>query len=80
MPVQGQDGEEIEIHFVALFSQRKDAMPLAMYHGWPGSFMDFADMLDLLKERYTPSDLPYHVIVPSLPGYGKFLTYIPITI
>jgi microsomal epoxide hydrolase len=34
-----------------------------------GSFLEFLPMLDLLKEKYTPQTLPYHLIVPSLPGY-----------
>ena len=32
--------------------------------------MDFADMLDLIKKQYSPRDLPYHIIAPSLPGYA----------
>ena len=70
VPVVGSDGVEIDVHFAALFSEREDAVPVAMYHGWPGSFMDYADILDLLMQRYRPSDLPYHIIVPSLPGYA----------
>ncbi|KAI0508526.1 Alpha/Beta hydrolase protein [Xylaria bambusicola] len=63
-------GDKLEIHFVALFSQRPDATPLVLYHGWPGSFMEFFDVLDIIKEKYTPRELPYHVVVPSLPGYA----------
>lgn len=64
------DGSPIDIHFLGLFSERKDAVPILFLHGWPGSICEFLDMLDLLTERYTPQDLPYHVIVPSLPGYA----------
>ncbi|KAI0455394.1 Alpha/Beta hydrolase protein [Xylaria acuta] len=63
-------GHKLEIHFVALFSQRPDATPLVLYHGWRGSFLEFFDMLDIIKEKYTPGELPYHVVVPSLPGYA----------
>jgi microsomal epoxide hydrolase len=35
-----------------------------------GSFLEFLPMLSLLKEEYSPSDLPCHLIVPSLPGYA----------
>ncbi len=38
-------------------------------HGWPGSHLEFLSMLDLFRKRYSPEDLPYHIIVPSLPGY-----------
>ncbi|WPG99507.1 alpha/beta-hydrolase [Acrodontium crateriforme] len=68
--VTGDDGIEFDIHFLALFSEKKDAVPLAFYHGWPGSFLEFMKILNILKERYSPKDLPYHVIVPSLPGYA----------
>ncbi|KAH6955719.1 epoxide hydrolase [Ilyonectria sp. MPI-CAGE-AT-0026] len=58
------------IHFTALFSKRKDALPLLFLHGWPGSFLEFLPVLDILKNKYTPETLPYHVIVPSLPHFG----------
>jgi microsomal epoxide hydrolase len=35
-----------------------------------GSFLEFLPMLSLMKEKYTPKELPYHIIVPSHPGYG----------
>ncbi|KAJ6031115.1 hypothetical protein N7540_001847 [Penicillium herquei] len=61
--------EEITIHFVGLFSERKDAIPLLLIHGWPGSFLEFLPILELFRNEYTSSTLPYHLIVPSLPGY-----------
>jgi len=68
--VKDDEGHDLNIHFVALFSQKPDAIPLALYHGWPGSFLEFLQILDLLKKKYSPQDLPYHVIVPSIPGYA----------
>lgn len=35
-----------------------------------GSFLEFMPILQLLKDRYNPKTLPYHIIVPSLPGYA----------
>jgi microsomal epoxide hydrolase len=58
-----------DIHFVALFSHRKDAIPILFPHGWPGSFLEFLPILDLLQSKYTSATLPYHVVVPTLPGY-----------
>ncbi|KAK5116441.1 hypothetical protein LTR62_007989 [Meristemomyces frigidus] len=63
-------GFEFEIHFVALFSRKRDAVPLVLLHGWPGSFLEFLSALEILKGKYSAEELPYHVIVPSLPGYG----------
>ncbi|KAF4632021.1 hypothetical protein G7Y89_g6112 [Cudoniella acicularis] len=62
--------EEHKIHFVALFSDKIDAIPLILFHGWPGNFMEFLPLLSLMKEKYTPQKLPYHLIVPSHPGYA----------
>jgi len=86
--IKDDDGDTYDIHFVALFSQKKTAVPIVLLHGWPGepflhlrmlsehpdscigSFLEFIGVLDLLKAKYTSADLPYHVIVPSLPGYA----------
>lgn len=70
VPITDDDGLKFDIHFLALFSEKEDAIPIAFYHGWPGSFMEFLSICSILKKRYSPKDLPYHVIVPSLPGYG----------
>lgn len=58
-----------DIHFVALFSKRPDAVPVIFIHGWPGSFLEFLPMSQLFKQKYSPDTLPYHIIVPSLPGF-----------
>lgn len=68
--VKDDEGNSLDIHFLALFSEKPDAIPIAFFHGWPGSFIEFLDLVDILKKRHTPKDLPYHVIVPSLPGYA----------
>ncbi|KAK1139968.1 hypothetical protein N8T08_010964 [Aspergillus melleus] len=62
--------EDIKLHFLALFSEKPDAVPVLLLHGWPGSFLEFLPMLSLFREQFTPSTLPYHFIVPSLPGYA----------
>ncbi|KAK1062042.1 hypothetical protein LTR12_014501 [Friedmanniomyces endolithicus] len=69
VPVTGDDGVTIEVHFMALFSENPDAVPIGFFHGWPGSFLEFLGIFGILKERYSPKDLPYHVLAPSLPGY-----------
>ncbi|GAM88923.1 hypothetical protein ANO11243_069570 [Dothideomycetidae sp. 11243] len=69
LPIRDDDGSEYTMHFIALYSEKEDAIPIAFYHGWPGSFLEFLDLLDLIKQKYTPENLPYHIIVPSLPGY-----------
>ncbi len=70
MTVKDPEAGEMEIHFVALFSAREDALPVIFMHGFPSAFTDFLPMMQLLVDKYTPETLPYHVIVPSLPDYG----------
>ncbi|EXJ82861.1 hypothetical protein A1O3_06676 [Capronia epimyces CBS 606.96] len=67
--VTDEAGRDYNIHFVALFSEKPDAIPIVLLHGWPGIFMEFLPALDILRRRYTPSTLPYHIIVPSIVGY-----------
>lgn len=69
VPIE-EDGFTFDVHFVALISQKPDAAPLLLSHGWPGSFLEFLAALDMLRTKYKPEDLPFNVIVPSLPGYG----------
>ncbi|KAH7079849.1 epoxide hydrolase-like protein [Paraphoma chrysanthemicola] len=59
----------IDLHFIGHFSDKKDAVPIVFMHGWPGSFIEFIPMLELIRDKWSKKDLPYHIIVPSLPGY-----------
>ena len=68
--VNDSDGNIIDMHFIALFSEKQDAIPIGFFHGWPSSICDFLDILDILRKKYSPKQLPYHIIVPSLPGYA----------
>lgn len=64
----GRDGRLYTIHYVGIFSKRKDAVPLLLLHGWPGSFADFYPLIPGLTD---PAAVPaFHVIIPSLPGFA----------
>lgn len=67
--ISDDEGNDFTIHFIALFSDNPDAHPLAFFHGWPGNITEFLSILDVVKSQYSAKDLPYHIIVPSLPGY-----------
>ena len=54
------DGQRI--HLVHARSPNPDALPLVLTHGWPGSVMEFLDVLDRLTDEF-------HVVAPSLPGF-----------
>ena len=64
------NGDSFSVHFAALFSKKPDAVPLIVFHGWPGSFLEFTGALEELSAKYTEDNLPFHIITPSLLGYG----------
>ena len=55
------DGQQI--HFVHLRSDRTAATPLLLTHGWPGSFVEFLELIERLRGDF-------HLVVPSLPGFA----------
>jgi len=55
------DGQQI--HFIHARADDPDALPIVLTHGWPGSVSEFLDVIEPLRAHF-------HVIVPSLPGYG----------
>ena len=57
------------IHFLHVRSPHPDALPLVLTHGWPGSVLEFEPCSASLTEPEDPADA-FHVVVPSLPGYG----------
>ena len=64
---QGIDG--LGIHFLHVRSPHPDALPLVLTHGWPGSVVEFLDVIAPLTNPPDPADA-FHVVCPSLPGYG----------
>ncbi|CAG8270903.1 unnamed protein product [Penicillium salamii] len=65
--------EGLDIHFIHERSSSKDAIPLILLHGWPGSFLEFAPIInELTKTAKSDSgkQIAFDVIVPSLPGFA----------
>lgn len=63
----------LDTHFIHVESPRPDAVPLILVHGWPGSFIEFADLIGPLADpgaHGAPEAPAFHVVVPSLPGYA----------
>ncbi|MCR4264778.1 epoxide hydrolase family protein [Nitratireductor sp. ZSWI3] len=58
------------IHFLHRRSARADATPVILTHGWPGSIAEFIDVIDDLADPEDPEAPAFHVVVPSLPGFG----------
>lgn len=59
----------LDIHFLHVRSPRADAVPLLMTHGWPGSVIEFMGVIEGLANP-PAGELAFHVIAPSLPGFG----------
>ncbi len=61
------------IHFLHIKSPHENALPLIMTHGWPGSIVEFLDTIDPLVNPTAhggEAKDAFHVVLPSIPGYG----------
>lgn len=61
------------VHFLHVRSPEPDAMPLLLTHGWPGSVAEFTEVIGPLSDPRAhggdPADA-FHLVIPSIPGYG----------
>ena len=67
------DIDGIDIHFIHKRSQHTAATPLLITHGWPGSVLEYLDILDALTDPTQHGGSPddaFHVVLPALPGFG----------
>ncbi|MEU2042446.1 epoxide hydrolase family protein [Nocardia niwae] len=62
--------DDLGIHFLHRRSARPDATPLILTHGWPGSVAEFIDVVDELTDPKDAGAPAFHVVAPSLPGFG----------
>lgn len=55
------DGQNV--HFLHVRSANRGALPLVLTHGWPGSVLEFLDVIE-------PLSADFHLVIPSIPGFG----------
>ena len=63
----------VAIHFIHVQSKHEDALPLIMTHGWPGSVIELLETVGPLTDPTShggTAEDAFHVVLPSLPGYG----------
>jgi pimeloyl-ACP methyl ester carboxylesterase len=63
----------VEIHFIHVKSQHENALPLIMTHGWPGSVVELLETIGPLTDPTAHggrAEDAFHLVLPSLPGYG----------
>src|SRR5580704_14658962 len=61
------------VHFIHVRSPEPDALPLLLTHGWPGSVAEFLDVIGPLSDprgHGDPAAPAFHLVIPSLRGYG----------
>lgn len=71
--LDGEGDEPLGIHFIHARSPHEGALPLVLTHGWPGSTVEFMKVIGPLTDPTAhggSADDAFHVVVPSLPGYG----------
>ena len=65
--------DELNVHFIHVRSQVPDAVPLLITHGWPGSIIEFLKVISPLTDPEAhggDAADAFHLVCPSLPGYG----------
>jgi pimeloyl-ACP methyl ester carboxylesterase len=63
----------VDVHFIHVRSSHEDALPLIMTHGWPGSVIELLDTVGPLTDPTAHGGFAedaFHLVLPSLPGYG----------
>ena len=63
----------VDIHFIHVRSPHEDALPLIMTHGWPGSVLELLQVVGPLTDPTAHggrAEDAFHLVLPSLPGYG----------
>src|SRR6266481_8434902 len=61
------------VHFIHVRSKHPDALPIVITHGWPGSIIEFLQVIAPLVDPTAHGGKPdeaFHVVIPSLPGFG----------
>lgn len=62
------DGQNI--HYLHIKSNKPNAIPLMLIHGWPGSFADFIKVIEPLTNPQTDVEIAFDLVIPSIPGFG----------
>ncbi len=73
LPQSTTDIDGVRIHFIHVRSRHDDALPLIMTHGWPGSVIELLDTIGPLTDPTAHggrAEDAFHLVLPSLPGYG----------
>jgi pimeloyl-ACP methyl ester carboxylesterase len=73
LPQYSTEIDGLEIHFIHVRSEHEDALPLIVTHGWPGSVLEMLEAIGPLTDPTAHggnTEDAFHVVIPSIPGYG----------
>lgn len=73
LPMFMTDIDGLNIHFIHIRSHHKNAMPMILTHGWPGSVLEFLKVIGPLTDPVSygaRADDAFHLVIPSIPGFG----------
>ena len=73
LPQYTTEIDGLDIHFIHVRSKHEDALPLIITHGWPGSIIEMLKVVGPLTDPTAyggTADDAFHVVIPSLPGFG----------
>jgi pimeloyl-ACP methyl ester carboxylesterase len=73
LPQYRTEIDGLDIHFIHVKSEHAGAMPLIITHGWPGSVVEMLDVIEPLTDPTAhggSAEDAFHVVIPSIPGYG----------
>jgi epoxide hydrolase len=65
--------DDVDIHFLHVKSKHENAKPLLLAHGWPGSIVEFFKVIPMLTDPMTyggTAEDAFHLVIPTMPGYG----------
>jgi pimeloyl-ACP methyl ester carboxylesterase len=65
--------DDLDIHFIHVKSEHENALPLIITHGWPGSVLEMLEVIGPLTDPTAHggnAEDAFHVVIPSIPGYG----------
>jgi pimeloyl-ACP methyl ester carboxylesterase len=73
LPQYTTEIDGLDIHFIHVESPHEDALPLIITHGWPGSVIEMLEVIGPLTDPTAhggSAEDAFHVVIPSIPGYG----------
>ncbi|PVH97883.1 alpha/beta-hydrolase [Periconia macrospinosa] len=69
-PTSPHYNASVDLHFIHERSPREDATPILLLHGWPSTNLEWRNIIPGLANPPNASDPAFHVVAPSIPGYG----------